>query len=227
MNDHLNDDAADALDQLGATTPPDQSSEASAALPPTAGPTTNTDPALLPRTNLLLGAIGACIGAILGAAVWVFVSQVTGFNIGYVAILVGAMAGWGAVLAAKVPTDALGYIAALAGAAAIVIGTYVEYHLDLHSEDTRAMLRVIFDESLADNPEAVDMTDAQRDEAFENFYQAVLHSDEMSFVNVMTDSSKDMAFLILFGAMGLYYGFRVGSGAGKRAGPRRSSPARG
>ena len=45
--------------------------------------------------RLVTGTVGAVIGAIIGAIAWAAISSATGFQIGYVAVGVGFLAGYG------------------------------------------------------------------------------------------------------------------------------------
>jgi hypothetical protein len=50
--------------------------------------------------NLMLGVIGGAVGAVIGGAIWAAIAIATDFEVGYVAVLVGFLAGagvrWGA-----------------------------------------------------------------------------------------------------------------------------------
>jgi uncharacterized membrane protein len=47
------------------------------------------------RKRLMLGTLGALVGAVLGAVAWAAVTASTGYQIGYVAVAVGFLAGYG------------------------------------------------------------------------------------------------------------------------------------
>ena len=47
------------------------------------------------RKRLILGTLGAIAGAVLGAIGWAAVTASTGYQIGYVAVAVGFLAGYG------------------------------------------------------------------------------------------------------------------------------------
>ncbi|MHC4986427.1 MAG: hypothetical protein ACYTFO_09770 [Planctomycetota bacterium] len=224
MTDETNHEAADALDQL--STPSTDAANANAeavdlsneATTAPSGATFGDPP---PKGSLLMGAIGAAIGAVIGAAIWVTVGQVTGYNIGYVAILVGCLAGWGAVWGCKVRSDALGYVAAIAGLVAIVGGAYLNYHLTMRSSAFRATMKEDFEKEMISNPDYRALSESERDKVFDKTFQYVMDSGDLTFFNAMKSSGKDMAFLLLFGGLGVYYGYRVASGTGKRAAPKR------
>jgi hypothetical protein len=51
--------------------------------------------------NLLVAAAGGLVGALVGAAVWALVAIVTNFEVGYIAVLVGFLAGLGVKIGAR------------------------------------------------------------------------------------------------------------------------------
>jgi hypothetical protein len=162
--------------------------------------------------GLLMSLVGAMLGAGVGAGIWTAISVVSGYQIGYIAILAGAMAGWGAVLVGKQKSHVVGVIAAVAGAAAILCGSYLSFHYEVRSDATRAEVRKSLEQN--DSDFAV-IPEEERQAAFDVWYeQEVLPN--VSYVEAMSDSPKDVAFLALFGAFGLIYGYRVGAGVKKR-----------
>lgn len=76
-------------------------------------------------TTLIGSVIGASIAGALGAAVWAGISIVTNYEIGYVAIGVGAACGFGAALGARERAGAVsGIIAVLIAVVSILGGKY-------------------------------------------------------------------------------------------------------
>ena len=171
------------------------------------------DAMLTSQGNIALSIVGAVLGASVGALVWFLIVHFANYQVGYIAILCGALAGWGAVLLGKMKNPTVGIIAALAGLGGIFAGSYAGYYVELHSEETRVIFRTAFYESLATNPDAANVTDEEKEQAFEEAYEEVLQSDDLSFFNVMEGS--DLGFMALFGLFGLFYGYRVGAGISK------------
>jgi hypothetical protein len=77
------------------------------------------------KIRLGLGVIGACVGGIIGMAIWYGIGRWTGLSIGFVAIGVGALAGLGARLAVPEGSFGLAGIASLVAFTAILGGQYL------------------------------------------------------------------------------------------------------
>lgn len=82
------------------------------------------------RSSIVLGSAAALGGALLGGVVWALIIKFTGYEVGYVAVGVGALAGFAAAFAAPDARPAP-LLAILAGVAALVgvllgklLGTY-------------------------------------------------------------------------------------------------------
>ena len=101
----------------------------------------NAEPQPGPVPGIAMSLVGAVLGAAVGAGIWLAVGYATGFEIGYIAILVGALAGWGAVLLGKTRSPAVGMIAAVAGLAGVIGGSYANYQVSLRSDSTREAFR--------------------------------------------------------------------------------------
>jgi len=160
--------------------------------------------------------IGAAGGALLGALVWFALEYFVEIQIGYVAILCGAAAGWGAVLIGKQRNAMVGLIAAVAGLAGILGGSYACFYLVTHGERFEAEMRPVFEEFYAEaartDPEIAAWTPEQKDASYKAFSDEI--RENLSFVDYAVGEGADALFLLLFGGLGLYYGFRVGSGGG-------------
>ena len=161
--------------------------------------------------NIVLGVIGAAIGAIVGAGIWMAVTHFSGWEIGYVAVGVGALAGWGAVTLGRGASLLLGKVAAVAGLAGILLGSYGNFYLAVHSTDLKEAIASDFEESVAQDEEYQKLSPAQRVEALEQAYAGEIAT--YSYIDSLKDSPKDLGFLVLFGGLGLYYGHRMGCGA--------------
>jgi hypothetical protein len=72
--------------------------------------------------RLALGTLGAIAGALLGALVWAGVSSATGFQIGYMAVLVGFLSGYGMRTLGGGRDRADGFIAAAVALAGCLLG---------------------------------------------------------------------------------------------------------
>jgi hypothetical protein len=70
---------------------------------------------------LVRGTIGSAIGAALGGVIWAMIAISTHYEIGYVAVLVGAMSGMGMFIGVRDPSALGGAIAAGMAALSIVI----------------------------------------------------------------------------------------------------------
>ena len=63
--------------------------------------------------NLVMGIAGALAGALAGGAVYYGIMAITGYQVGYVACLVGAASGYGSLWLGKAPSLANGVCCAL------------------------------------------------------------------------------------------------------------------
>jgi hypothetical protein len=201
------------------------------APPPTTGPNVSSTPspqpapwgaaarpAAMPAGNLGLSVIGAAGGAAIGAAIWMAIAYFVNFEIGFVAILVGALAGWGAVALGKEQSPTVGVICAIASVIGVVGGSYGGFQLHLRSEAGRAEMQAFIEPLVAGTEGYAEMTPAEREELFQEIHKAVV--EEVSYFEVLKESPMDLAYMALFGGLGLFYGYRVGSGSRKKtAGP--------
>ncbi|MHC4295106.1 MAG: hypothetical protein ACYSTL_05925 [Planctomycetota bacterium] len=176
---------------------------------------TQTQPQVLcdePTGNFALSVAGAILGAGAGAVIWFAVAYLTGIEIGYIAILVGSLAGWGAVGLGKIRSPGVGCIAAVAGVVGIFAGSYAGFHYGIH----KAMEKTQFEQEFYLTERAVDptfdhLTPQQKQLLCEEAYKEFTR-DDPGYLASITDSPWDLVVTILFGVLGLYYGFRVGSG---------------
>jgi hypothetical protein len=75
---------------------------------------------------LMLGVLGACIGGVVGAGIWALVAYQIHYEIGWLAIGVGALVGGGMAKGAQGYTGALtGLIAAVIAVGAVLGGRYM------------------------------------------------------------------------------------------------------
>lgn len=182
---------------------------------------------------------GAVLGAALGAFVWFLIEFYLEYQVGYVAILVGALAGGGAVLLGRRKSVAVGAIAALAGVVGVFAGSYATYFAALRSDEVVGQWRSDFDsavaamdamdpaereETLAAAPADVqeimgglyrdgsEPTAEAREAAFDRFCDAIRADESVSYAAFVTQDSKYLMYLGLFGLIGLFIAFKVGSG---------------
>lgn len=69
------------------------------------------------QTNMILPILGALLGSMIGVVVWVIVSLITGYEVSYIAMGIGFLAGVGSILAGgrgKLNASICAVIAALA-----------------------------------------------------------------------------------------------------------------
>ncbi len=181
---------------------------------PPAAPVTSVIPTegAIPQENLALSAAGAAVGAGSGALVWFAVAYVFGIEIGILAAFVGALAGWGAVWIGKTRSNTVGVIAAVAGLVGIFFGSYTGYYNGSHTDIERAQFRQEFYYAQRiENPAFEYMSDQEKEAHFENTYQQHMNSQPGYFASLTSDP-LDVMIVLLFEALGLYCGFRVGSG---------------
>jgi len=74
------------------------------------------------KNNFFLQIFCSLIGALIGAGIWAAIAAFTGFELGIVAIGVGALAGWGITLFSEDRTNMLGVMAAVFAIVGILAG---------------------------------------------------------------------------------------------------------
>lgn len=107
------------------------------------------DSARVGKMELLLGVIGACLGAGVGALIWGAVAYYANLIFGLIATLVCVLAGIGARWFAGGPSEPIGIIAALAGVAGIWGGTFVCYYAMTLHDPNLDYIDVTFSEGYA------------------------------------------------------------------------------
>jgi len=101
--------------------------------------------------NLISGLIGAVIGSLVGALVWAGISYWMNLEVGYVAILIGFLAGLGAKMGSRgLDGPALGVLAAVVAIAGVLGGKYLAVNFALQGAfgygDTETTISYIADE---------------------------------------------------------------------------------
>ena len=81
--------------------------------------------------NIVFGAVGGASGALVGAAIWATVGHFTGYEVGWIAVGVGALSGFGVSLPTHRQAGMVGgIIATVMAVGAIGLGRYAEAYLD-------------------------------------------------------------------------------------------------
>lgn len=87
---------------------------------------------------IVRGIIGSVLGGAIGAAVWAAIAYFTGFEVGYVAVGVGFLAGLGMSAGAKDDTGTTsGILAAVIALVAIASGKYIAMHAAVDKEASK------------------------------------------------------------------------------------------
>jgi hypothetical protein len=86
--------------------------------------------------KLLLGTLGAIVGALLGAIVWAAVTAATHFQIGYMAVGVGFLAGYGMRVLGGGRERADGVVAGIVAFLGCVVGNLLTVVIDFAPHDT-------------------------------------------------------------------------------------------
>jgi hypothetical protein len=210
----------DSLDDLAAVVSNTRRTATPPGLPPAPpfpaeqNPYAATQVTALPP-SLVPSVIGACAGAGLGAAIWILVGYLANMEIGFVAILAGALAGWGAVWMGKHTSHRVGIVAALAGAVAIFLGSYGNFYLAVRSGEGKEAAYRAFEKEAATNSKLPQLTKQEGRKVFDELYDKEFVS-KVSYLDVTFHDGKGMAYLALFGGLGIYYGYRVGSGTTRK-----------
>jgi hypothetical protein len=124
----------------------------------------------------LKGIVGAAVGAAIGALIWALVSKFTGYEIGWIAWGVGALAGFGAVMMGG-RGRAMAVIAAVLALAGIFVGKVyaVELALGDHlgKEADAALTQEAYEEVLEDGR----ILESTQPEAYREYMIARRYSD--------------------------------------------------
>lgn len=183
---------------------------------PRPAPTVTYAKASTPNPSGLGSMMGAAMGALVGSLVWMGVGYVTGMEIGWIAILVGALAGWGATLLGGTKSPSVGGIAAVAGLAGILLGSYGNYWLIINTESGKQQVFKEMDKALQKElPNWSQLSTEEKQRVMNSVWETKVKPN-LTYAKAMTESPKELLFLALFGGLGLYYGYRVGSGKGSQ-----------
>ncbi len=213
-------------DQQEYTDPADDSMETPAAAAGEMNQNTGCPSTANPGPNIALATVGAVLGATVGACIWFAIAYFANYRVGFVAIASGALAGLFASKLGKGKCATIGVIAALAGGAGVLGGSWVTYYALKHSDRTRQELKKYFDVScseLAKVAADVDKTEAKRHEArrelakeeaegFEGYYKRTIQDPNNNYIVFITLDGRDTGIMIMMGLLGMYCGYRAGSG---------------
>ncbi len=188
-------------------------------------------PARTGEGDLVMGIAGALAGALAGGAVYYGVMAITGFQVGYVACLVGAASGYGSLLLGKAPSMANGVCCALFSLSALGAAEYLTYQ-DSIQEASEGYTVASFQtppsrddyesdeeyaEGLAEYEDFMKATPEEQQEHVEEArrdFQEFIASD-YTFIDYMTSSTYDVLITLLFAFLGISYGYKIGTGASK------------
>jgi len=186
-----------------------------------AGPQQPAQPPAEPASQLggiLPSIFGAVVGAGLGAMVWATIVRLTGWMMGFVAMLVGAIAGWGAIVFTRRRDRTVGIVAAAATLAGVLAGSCLSYRGRLHSDRVKANLRSEFDRQILPKyPDPSALSEEQKSIEFEKFYQSTIDSEATSYWRYVRAHPTEFAFTAIFGLLGAAYAYRIGSSKPKSA----------
>ena len=178
--------------------------------------------------NLVMGVAGALAGALAGGSVYYGVMAITGFQVGYVACLVGAASGYGSLLLGKAPSMANGVFCALFSLAALGAAEYLTYQDSIREASESYTVASFqtrpsrddyesdedFAEELAGYEDFVKLTPEEQQEYVEESrrdFQEFIATD-YTFIEYMTSSNYDVLITLLFAFLGISYGFKIGTG---------------
>lgn len=102
------------------------------------------------QSNIIMGLIGGAVAALVGAGVWATIAYLTGYEIGWIAIGVGALVGIAVRVMGKGDTPAFGVLAALLALAGCVLGRLMAIWLVFANEYDLPLGQVIENISVID-----------------------------------------------------------------------------
>jgi len=176
-------------------------------------PVAASPPADLAQPNYAMGAVGAGIGAGLGALIWWGIAYLTCMEFGYIAVAVGALAGWGTSWLTKYRDEVTGCIAAVAGVVGIFVGSYAAYYNNPIREMEMAGFRQDYREQMAtEDPSWAGLSEAEKERRTARAYEAAVDAYNPGYWANLTADPMGFAITLLFGGLGLFYGFKVGRG---------------
>jgi len=154
--------------------------------------------------NLPMAIVGAAAGAAVGGLVWFAIEYFAHYQVGFIAILSGLAAGFGAVTLGRGHGFQIGVIAAAFGLLGIIGGSYGSFVAQ------KAKLKNELREEVSKAYPQFDSLSAEEQEAGLAMLRTEI--DSRSYIDYMKDDSKNLAWMALFGVFGLAYGFKLGAG---------------
>jgi len=113
-----------------------------------------------------------------------------------------------------VRSETVGYIAAVVGLVGMFVGSYAGYHCGIHRELEKAQLQQDFYYSQdVENPGWYRMSAEAKQAAFDDYYAGIAAQDPGYIAGMMGDP-WGLLMTVVFGGVGIYYAYRVGSGQG-------------
>lgn len=153
--------------------------------------------------NIPLAVVGAAAGGAAGGVVWFLIEHFAHYQIGFIAILCGAAAGWGAVLLGKGHGFQIGVIAAVFGLLGVVGGSYGSFLA------AKSQAKDELAQEAAKYPGFAELSDEEKEAALAIGRAAI---DDVGYVEYMKQDTKNAAWMAIFGVIGLVYGFSIGNG---------------
>jgi hypothetical protein len=189
-----------------------------------------------PRASLGAGALGATIGAAIGATLWALTVRFFGVETGLLAVGVGAITGVMARSVGKAPSASIGLAAAAIAAIGIAAGSYAGFRMSLYTEEAEKELRLIYEDGMRTlrDEQAAQAADGEAPTVdpeavlpYEQFARQV--RDDITFVDYAEywfESIHDGVLAVLFLFLGVSTAWKFGAGRGDSgAGPERGAPA--
>jgi hypothetical protein len=149
--------------------------------------------------NIPLAVVGAALGAAVGGLAWFAIEYFANYQVGFIALLCGAAAGWGAVTLGKGHGFQVGVIAAAFGLLGIVGGSYGSFVAS--KSKVRGEVKT-----------ALENQGAPAEQVTQTMKEVDDELAKVGYVDYMKDDTKRLMWMALFGVIGLAYGFKLGAG---------------
>lgn len=153
--------------------------------------------------NIPLAVVGAAAGGAAGGLVWFLIEHFAHYQIGFIAILCGAAAGWGAVILGKGHGFQIGVIAAVFGVLGVVGGSYGSFAA------RKAEAKDQLTTELAKYPGFSELSADEQRAALAIAREGI---DSFGYIEWVKQDTKSATWMAIFGVIGLVYGFSIGNG---------------
>jgi len=170
-------------------------------------------PATVPATprHLAFTTLGAAGGSAFGAFVWFLLEYFVHFQIGYAAVLCGWLAGLGAIRIGNVRGTTVGVIAAVAGGLGVLIGSYAAFQANMGKDDSQLLTVPGLSTDLTPGaPADADQAELEADPSADDPLLAQ-PADDYTIFDFYADYPGELAWILVFGIIGVGAGFAVGS----------------